>query len=60
MRIKFKRFVFGEGYTWAAGGEGEVIAETKTHYKVKTGWFGHTEWVYKDESEEIKEVSPTP
>lgn len=51
--VKFKRFVFGEGYKWAAGGEGKVIAETETHYKVKTSWL-FSEWVYKNECEEIK------
>lgn len=54
-RVKFKRFVFGEGYTWGAGGEGIVVAETETFYKVKTSWFS-SEWVYKSECEEVKEL----
>ena len=56
IKVKFKRFVFGEGYTWKAGGEGEVIAETDLHLKVKTGWFS-SEWVYKTECEEIKDIT---
>lgn len=54
-RIRFKRFKFGEGYTWAAGGEGKVIAETENQYKVRTNWFS-TEWVYKSESLEINSI----
>jgi len=51
-RVIFKRFVFGDGYKWSAGGEGKVIAETETFYKVKTSWFS-SEWVYKIECEII-------
>lgn len=53
MKVKFKRFIFGEGYTWKAGGEGIVIAETETFYKVRT-WLWFSEWVYKTECEEIR------
>lgn len=55
MEVKFKRFEFLEGYTWNAGGEGKVIAETKTHYKVRTSWFS-SEWVYKEMCEEINKL----
>lgn len=54
-RVKFKRFVFGQGYTWSAGGEGKIIAETETHYKVKTSLFS-SEWVYKDMCEQITNI----
>lgn len=54
-RVKFKRFIFGEGWVWNAGDEGVVIAETDTFYKVKTGWLS-SEWVYKSRCEEIKLV----
>lgn len=56
MRVKFKRFFFGEGFTWGAGSEGKVIAETDTHYKVKTSIFS-SEWVYRSECEQIKEFT---
>lgn len=51
-RVKFKRWEFGKGWQWSAGGEGKVLAETATHYKVKTSWLS-SEWVYKDMCEEI-------
>ena len=50
--VKFKRFKMYEGWQWESGGEGIVIAETESFYKVKTGWFS-SEWVYKDKTEEI-------
>lgn len=53
-KVRFKRFVFREGYTWKAGGEGRVVAETETSYKVKTNnWFGFPEWVPKTQAEII-------
>lgn len=51
-RVRFKRFVFGEGYMWHAGDEGKVIEETENFYKVKTGWFS-SEWVFKGHCEEF-------
>ena len=51
-RVKFKRFVLFKGYTWKNGGEGKVIAETNTFYKVKTNWYS-SEWVNKMVCEEI-------
>lgn len=56
-KVRFKRFAFGKGYTWRAGDEGEVVAETDTFYKVKTSWL-NTEWVWKDEAEEITTIEP--
>lgn len=56
MKIRFKRFVFLQGYVW--NGEGEAIAETDSAYKVKTGWWSD-EWVLKSNAEIITEYLPS-
>lgn len=50
--IRFQRFRTWAGRSWEHGGEGKIIAETATAYKVKTGWLT-SEWVDKDKTEVV-------
>ena len=51
-KVRFKGWEIYKGWEWKLGGEGRVIAETETAYKIKTSWFSST-WVDKVHCEEI-------
>jgi len=51
-KVRFKGFEFGEGWCWEYGGEGKILAETKTAYKIKSSWFV-SQWIPKEYCEEI-------
>ena len=44
--VRFMGWKIYEGWKWEYGGEGKIIAETETAYKIKTGWFT-SEWADK-------------
>lgn len=50
--VRFMGWKIYEGWKWEYGGEGKIIAETETAYKIKTGWFT-SEWADKIHCQEI-------
>jgi len=54
-KVRFQGWKIYEGWKWKYGGEGRIIAESKTFYKVKTGLFT-SEWVPKIKCEEIHDL----
>jgi len=51
-KVRYKAFLIGRGWKYEFGGEGIIIAETLTAYKIKTSIFNST-WVDKADTEEI-------